>query len=75
MPSQIIISEFFLELSDAKQELLAGGADFELTNSNFAQRLFNVQGTSISSPLGNTANSTGQNNYINNAAQDSLGLR
>ncbi|HYW18302.1 MAG TPA: CTB family bacteriocin [Nodularia sp. (in: cyanobacteria)] len=69
-----ILSELCVALSDAQQELVAGGADFELAGSNFANRIANLAGTATSGPGGSTANSTGQLTAINTAAQDLLGL-
>lgn len=69
-----ILSEFCVALSDEQQELVAGGVDFELAGSNFANRLANLQGTATSGPDGSTANSTGQLTAVNTAAQDLLGF-
>ncbi|MBE9199968.1 MULTISPECIES: CTB family bacteriocin [unclassified Nodularia (in: cyanobacteria)] len=69
-----IVSEFCVALSDEQQELVAGGVDFELAGSNFANRLANLQGTANSGPDGSTANSTGQLTAVNTAAQDLLGF-
>ncbi|AFZ27619.1 hypothetical protein Cylst_5618 [Cylindrospermum stagnale PCC 7417] len=74
MSNLIISSELFVVLSDEQQELLAGGADFELSNSNFANRLANLQGATASGPGGSTGNSSAINNATNTAAQDFLGL-
>lgn len=73
MSHLIMAVELFIELCDEQQELLVGGADSELSNSNFTQRVVNQLGTTTSGPLGNTANSTLQNNYISNSAQALLG--
>ena len=69
-----IISELCVALSDEQQELLAGGVDFELAGSNFANRVANLQGTVSSGPEGSNANSTGDVTAINTAAQDFLAL-
>jgi hypothetical protein len=69
-----IESELFVALCDEQQELVAGGVDFELAGSNFANRLANLQGSATSGPEGSTANSTGQLTAVNTAAQDLLGL-
>ncbi|GAX34504.1 CTB family bacteriocin [Nodularia sp. NIES-3585] len=69
-----IVSELCVALSDEQQELVAGGADFELAGSNFANRIANLQGTANSGPGGSTANSTGQLTAVNSAAQDLMGL-
>lgn len=68
------ISELFVELSAQQQQLVAGGADFELANSNFANRIANLQGTAFSGPNGSFANSTGTSTTVNTAAQDFLAL-
>jgi hypothetical protein len=69
-----IISELCVALSDEQQELVAGGVDFELAGSNFANRIANLQGTVSSGPEGSNANSTGQLTAINTAAQDFMGF-
>ncbi|HYW18301.1 MAG TPA: CTB family bacteriocin [Nodularia sp. (in: cyanobacteria)] len=74
MSYPIFTSELFVTLSDDQQELVAGGQDFELAGSNFANRVANLQGTSNAGPEGSTANSTGDVTAINTAAQDLLGL-
>jgi hypothetical protein len=74
MSNQIFTSELLMALSDEQQELVAGGADFELAGSNFARRNANLQGTTNAGPDGSTANSTGDVTAINTAAQDLLGL-
>jgi hypothetical protein len=74
MTSQIIASELFVALSDEQQELVAGGADFELSGSNYANRLANLQGITASGPAGSTGNSIGTTSAVNTAAQDLLGL-
>ncbi|MBE9051909.1 CTB family bacteriocin [Nostocales cyanobacterium LEGE 11386] len=74
MSHQIFASDLFVTLSDEQQEHLAGGADFELAGSNFANRIANLQGTSNAGPDGSTANSTGNVTAVNTAAQDLLGL-
>ncbi|MBE9237766.1 CTB family bacteriocin [Anabaena aphanizomenioides LEGE 00250] len=74
MSHQIISSELFVVLSDEVQELVTGGADFELAGSNFANRLANLQGTTASGPNGSTGSSIGTSSAVNTAAQDFLGL-
>lgn len=69
-----IVSELCVALSDEQQELVAGGADFELAGSNFANRIANLQGTATSGPDGSNANSTGELTAINTAGQDLMGL-
>ena len=74
MSNQIGASEFFVSLSDGQQELLTGGSDFELSGSNFANRLANLQGTTTSGPAGSLGNSTALKNATTTASQDYLGL-
>jgi len=74
MSRQIFTSQLFVELSNKQQELVAGGADFELAGSNFANRIANLQGTAFSGPQGSIANSSGNVSAINTAAQDFLAL-
>jgi len=74
MTAKTVLSQLCVPLSDKQQELLTAGADFELTGSNFANRLANLQGTTNSGPNGSTANSTGQVTAINTAAQDLMAL-
>ncbi|MBD2385681.1 CTB family bacteriocin [Cylindrospermum sp. FACHB-282] len=74
MSNQIIQSELFVTLSNEQQQVLAGGADFELSNSNFANRQVTLQGSTASGPGGSTGNSSAINNATNTAAQDFLGL-
>ncbi|WP_413171312.1 CTB family bacteriocin [Anabaena azotica] len=69
-----IISNLFADLSEQQQEIIAGGADFELAGSNFANRLVVLQGSVSSGPNGSFANSSGQSSQVNTAAQDFLGL-
>ncbi|MBD2294153.1 hypothetical protein H6G06_11790 [Anabaena sphaerica FACHB-251] len=69
-----IISNLFADLSEQQQEIIAGGADFELSGSNFANRLVALQGSVFSGPNGSFANSSGQSSEVNTAAQDLLGL-
>lgn len=68
------ISELLVELSNQQQQLIAGGADFELANSNFANRTVNLRGYASSGPNGSFASSTGTSTAVNTAAQDFLGL-
>lgn len=74
MSHQIISSELFVALSDEQQQFLTGGADFELSGSNYANRLANLQGITASGPAGSTGNSIGTTSAVNTAAQDLLGL-
>ncbi|MEA5579366.1 CTB family bacteriocin [Anabaena sp. UHCC 0451] len=74
MSIQINASDLCVALSDDQQELISGGADFELAGSNYANRLANLQGTTASGPNGSTGNSIGTSSAVNTAAQDLLGL-
>jgi hypothetical protein len=74
MSNQINNSDLFIALSDYQQELVTGGADFELAGSNYANRTANLQGTTASGPNGSTGNSIGTVSAVNTAAQDFLGL-
>jgi hypothetical protein len=74
MSHEIMPSELLIALADEQQQLLSGGADFELSNSNFANRLSTVQGRTASGPGGSTGNSSAISNATNTAAQDFLGL-
>jgi hypothetical protein len=74
MSHQIFASQLFVELSDKQQELVAGGADFELAGSNFANRIATLQGSAFSGPQGSIGNSTGNVAAVNTAAQDFLAL-
>lgn len=59
MSDQIITSEWFVELSDGQQELLAGG-DSTQSSNNFAQRLANSTGTTTTGPNGNVSETNNQ---------------
>ncbi|MBK1988095.1 CTB family bacteriocin [Sphaerospermopsis aphanizomenoides BCCUSP55] len=74
MLNQINNSDLFVALSDEQQELVTGGADFELAGSNYANKLSALRGAATSGPQGSTAVSVGASNAINTAAQDFLGL-
>ncbi len=74
MTRQINNPELFVEISEAQQEAIAGGADFELSNTNFAQRLAFLGGQTASGPWGSSSNSVGGVLQINTAAQDFLAL-
>jgi len=74
MSNQIIASELCAELSEGQQEVVTGGADFELSGSNYANRLANLQGFTTSGPNGSTGNSIGTTSAVNTASQDLLGL-
>jgi hypothetical protein len=72
--NQINASDLFVALSDQQQELLTGGADFELAASNFANKTSLLMGSSVSGPQGSSASSAGKSNTILTAGQDFLGL-
>ncbi|WP_414527979.1 CTB family bacteriocin [Nodularia chucula] len=74
MNKQTLVSELCVALSPEEQQLLAGGVDFKLSSSNFANRIASLQGTVSSGPSGSTTNSVGQLTAINTAAQDLLAL-
>ncbi|MBN3882979.1 MAG: hypothetical protein HWQ44_08295 [Nostoc sp. JL34] len=74
MSHQIMTSELLNELSNEQQQMLVGGADFELSGSNFGNRRSGLLGRTTSGPQGSTSTSIGTNNAINTAAQDFLGL-
>ena len=74
MSSEIIGSSVLPILSEQQQELLIGGADFELSGSNFANRLAALRGTTFSGPNGSFASSAASKNATVTAAQDFLGL-
>ncbi|BAZ31802.1 hypothetical protein NIES4074_42750 [Cylindrospermum sp. NIES-4074] len=74
MSKQIIISELFVTLSDEQQELLAGSADFEMNNTNYAETLKAFLESNISSPQGNNIFATGLDRVINTAAQNFSGF-
>jgi hypothetical protein len=74
MSTQIMTSDLFVALSDEQQEVLTGGADFELAGSNYANRLASLQGFTSSGPNGSVGNSIGTTSAVNTAAQDLLGL-
>jgi hypothetical protein len=74
MSKQIIISELFVALSDEQQEFMAGSADFEMSNSNYAERLKAFLESNASSPLGNNTFAAGLDRAINTAAQNIAGF-
>jgi hypothetical protein len=69
-----ITSQLAVELSIKQQELIIGGADFELSGSNFANRIVTLRGSTFSGPNGSFASSSGLSSLTNTAAQDLLGL-
>lgn len=74
MSDQIIASELLIKLSVREQELVCGGADFGLSNTNFAERVvFSLESTA-STPLGSNAFSLSLDRAINTASQNFLGL-
>ncbi len=88
MSRQIRASELFVALSDEQQALVTGGqgtggvgqgmgqgnTNFELSNTNFAQAIALLQGTTASGPQGSQSNSFGGVSILTTAAQDLLGL-
>jgi len=72
--NQINASDLLVALSDQQQEIVTGGADFELAASNYANKGSLLMGTSVSGPQGSSANSAGKANTILTAGQDFLGL-
>jgi hypothetical protein len=74
MSNQMNTSSLLIALSDEQQEIVTGGADFELAASNYGNRGSALLGTSTSGPQGSTATSAGRANTIVTAAQDFLGL-
>ena len=74
MLNQINASDLLVALSDQQQEIVTGGADFELAASNYANKGSLLMGSSVSGPQGSSANSAGKSNTILTAGQDFLGL-
>ncbi|HLO85267.1 MAG TPA: CTB family bacteriocin [Nostocaceae cyanobacterium] len=75
MSYPIVASNFlYVDLSTRQQELINGGADFELSGTNFANRIVTLRGSTSSGPNGSFASSSGLSSLINTAAQDWLGL-
>jgi hypothetical protein len=74
MPYPDISPNLYVDLSDRQQELIAGGVDFELSGTNFANRFASLRGMTFSGPNGSFANSAGLSSGVNTAAQDYLGL-
>lgn len=74
MLNQMDASDLIVALSDQQQEIVTGGADFELAASNYANKGSALLGTSISGPQGSSATSAGKANTILTAGQDFLGL-
>jgi hypothetical protein len=74
MSNQINTSDLFVALSDQQQEIVTGGADFELAASNYANKGSLLMGSSVSGPQGSSATSAGKSNTILTAGQDFLGL-
>ena len=73
MSHTIMVFELFVELSNEEQQLFVGAANSEQTSSDYTQAFVNRQGTNTSGPLGNSANFTLQNNFINSSARNSWG--
>jgi hypothetical protein len=74
MSDQIMASELFVKLSGEEQELVSGGADFGLSNTNFAERAVFSLESAATTPLGSSTFSVGLDRAINTAAQYLLGL-
>jgi len=74
MSNQITACDLLMILSDENQELLTGGSDFELSGSNFANRLASLHGTTASGPSGSVGSSNALKNATATASQDFLGL-
>jgi hypothetical protein len=72
--NQINASDLLLGLSDQQQEVVTGGADFELAASNYANKGSLLMGSSVSGPQGSSATSACKSNTILTAGQDFLGL-
>jgi hypothetical protein len=72
--NQINTSDLLVALSDQQQEIVTGGADFELAASNYANKGSLLMGSSVSGPQGSSATSAGKANTILTAGQDFLGL-
>ncbi|HLP91357.1 MAG TPA: CTB family bacteriocin [Nostocaceae cyanobacterium] len=71
---QVITSILFVDLCEKQQEIFAGGADFELSNTNFAQRVKASLDSSASSPIGYNNFSFDWDQSVNTAAQNLLGV-
>ncbi|MBD2276868.1 CTB family bacteriocin [Aphanizomenon sp. UHCC 0183] len=74
MLNQMDASDLIVALSDQQQEIVTGGADFELASSNYANKGSLLMGSSVSGPQGSSATSAGKSNTILTAGQDFLGL-
>jgi hypothetical protein len=72
--NQMDASDLIVALSDQQQEIVTGGADFELAASNYANKGSLLMGSSVSGPQGSSATSAGKSNTILTAGQDFLGL-
>jgi hypothetical protein len=72
MLNQIIISQWFVELTDEQQELLTGGADSQQNSNNFAQKLAVTKTTNTAGPQGNITNTNTQLSDINSGTQSIL---
>jgi hypothetical protein len=68
----IIPSDWLVELSDQQLELLTGGNQPQINNSNFAQRTGNTTGTNTAGPRGNTSQTNTQLSDVNSGAQSLL---
>jgi hypothetical protein len=70
----IFTANLLIELSDNEQEFLIGGADFDMTNSNFGQNVGSKRSVTTSGPQGNSSNTNIFDNKLTNSAQAYLGL-
>ncbi|WP_414527980.1 CTB family bacteriocin [Nodularia chucula] len=74
MSDAIFTSDLYVILSDQEQQLLTGGADFKVSESNFAQKQANLEGTTNAGLEGSDSNGTSDITAINTAATNLLGL-
>ena len=72
MSDEVIISQLFFEIFDEQQEFLIGGADYKLSNTNYAEKVVVSLDSTASSFVGNNKFSFGFDKSINTAAQDFL---
>jgi hypothetical protein len=70
----MIASKLLVNISIQEQELFCGGADFDLSNTYFAEKTkFSLESTA-SNPLSNTAFTLNLDRTMKTAAQNLLGL-
>jgi hypothetical protein len=74
MSEPMIISQLFVKLLDQEQELFVGGADFELSNTNYAERVVVSLDSTASNPISNNTFSLNLNRAVNTAAQNFFGF-